>query len=150
MGGTESRRWNSARVQQFPRQSCMKRRGTFQFSVQFCVEDSNNVKWKHADANILSWKRSHELLTWRNVERMIGILIWDWSVANRSRSKIELVIDAARKIGNLQLEGRLWELTHTLTQEHVVISRRDEISGCRGANISTWSGFGGPHMGAKP
>ena len=51
---------------------------------------------------------------------MIGILIWDWSVANRSRSEIELVIEAARKIGNLQLEGRLWDLTHTLTQEHVV------------------------------
>ena len=88
--------------------------------LQFCVEDANNVKWKHADANILSWKRSHELLTWRNVAKMIGILIWDWSVANRSRSEIELVIEAARKIGNLQLEGRLWDFTHTLTQEHVV------------------------------
>ena len=72
------------------------------------------------------------------------------SVANRSRSEIELVIEAARKIDNLQLEGRLWDLTHTLTQEHVVISRRDEISGCRGTNIITWSGFRGPHMGAKP
>ena len=61
------------------------------------LKEKTKQQNKHADANILSWKRSHELLSWRNVERMIGILIWDWSVANRSRSKIELVIDAAEK-----------------------------------------------------
>ena len=84
--------------------------------IRFIRRNPDEVCWHHI-------KKQHWLAiqtldrSWRTASMLLGVVIWNWTVAGNTRTSILPAVEIARLIGKAQLISSQWDETAVLSED---------------------------------